>query len=310
VRVSDAVEEVFHRSLCVDPRHRYHEVGVFWDDLEEAFGLPSTRTASGLGTSGVFPIEGPPDLDTHLSAKEGLAAPRAEKPGRPRTPNLQVPDLDLPAESIEPEELDIDLEQASRRAERKAPPPPPSPTSKKTPPKPPPPKLPGVEHGYSGALPVGTPEEPSGLDLAVTPGEVRKSRSQMQAVRPPEPSANRDIAGLQVEKRTTSSTMRAVVPSSEPSLLRKNTPPPSKSSRALLQSLRPSQTGSGFTFRRFGIPITMAVVGLLLALAYYVNASMGGGRWSLGPVPVNWIAGLFVLIGLGVVLVRFFWPEE
>jgi hypothetical protein len=64
------------------------------------------------------------------------------------------------------------------------------------------------------------------------------------------------------------------------------------------------------TLRRLGIPVALAAVGMLIALAYYINASMGGGRWALGPVPVNWIAGLLALTGTGMLLVRLFWPEE
>jgi hypothetical protein len=62
--------------------------------------------------------------------------------------------------------------------------------------------------------------------------------------------------------------------------------------------------------KRLGLPIALAALGILIALAYYVNASMGGGRWALGPVPVNWIAGVLAVTGTGMLLVRLFWPEE
>jgi hypothetical protein len=49
---------------------------------------------------------------------------------------------------------------------------------------------------------------------------------------------------------------------------------------------------------------------MLMALAYYINASMGGGRWALGPIPVNWIAGLLAVAGTAMLLIRLFWPTE
>ena len=41
----DAVEHIFQRALAVDPKARYHDVGKFWDDLEQALALPTTRQA-------------------------------------------------------------------------------------------------------------------------------------------------------------------------------------------------------------------------------------------------------------------------
>ena len=62
--------------------------------------------------------------------------------------------------------------------------------------------------------------------------------------------------------------------------------------------------------RRIALPIALASVGMIIALAYYINASMGGGRWALGPVPVNWIAGLLAVAGTAMLLIRLFWPME
>ena len=62
--------------------------------------------------------------------------------------------------------------------------------------------------------------------------------------------------------------------------------------------------------KKLALPIAIGVVGLLMAIAYYINASAGGGRWSLGPVPVNWIAALLVVSGTALLLVRLFWTME
>ena len=54
----------------------------------------------------------------------------------------------------------------------------------------------------------------------------------------------------------------------------------------------------------------LTVIGVGMAIAFYVNASQGGGRWALGPVPINWIAGVLVVAGLAMLLFRLFWPKE
>ncbi|HEX6767464.1 MAG TPA: serine/threonine-protein kinase [Polyangiaceae bacterium] len=43
VATSDDVERVFQRALAVDPRDRYQDVGVFWDDLEKLAGCHTPR---------------------------------------------------------------------------------------------------------------------------------------------------------------------------------------------------------------------------------------------------------------------------
>jgi hypothetical protein len=78
----------------------------------------------------------------------------------------------------------------------------------------------------------------------------------------------------------------------------------------LVRSDAPLSAEAPSTARRLALPISFAVLGLGLALAYYINASIGGGRWALGPVPVNWIAALFALSGTGWLLLRLFLPDE
>jgi serine/threonine-protein kinase len=67
----DGVERIFVRALAVDPKLRYHDVGQFWDDLEQALGLPSSRQAA------------PPKLQT-LPPPAELGAERLLSPAAPR----------------------------------------------------------------------------------------------------------------------------------------------------------------------------------------------------------------------------------
>lgn len=373
VRVSDAVEDVFLQALAVDPRHRYPDVGAFWDALEGALELPSSRAMAGLGGHAALDprSDGPPAiLEERLEAAEirqrrsmrptGIelmsdGQRRASTPPASRSldqrgrgklpalgavPALEVPDLDFVPESSpvieEISELEVDLEKEASRSERpirqKAPPPPvlakkappPPVLANHPPPAPEPPKpavaLPGVEHGFG--VPLAAPDgqvgdEPSGLDLAVSPAEVRKSSSKMRAVQVvPEEVSGLDLAvSPQEVRRTSSVAMRAVRPP-EPDppasvAAPKSLPPPSRTAAPRpVESVKLPPVESNSTARRLALPIALAVVGLLIALAYYINASMGGGRWALGPVPVNWIAGLLALSGTGMLLVRLFWPEE
>lgn len=357
VRVSDEVEDVFLKALAVDPRQRYHEVGTFWDALEEALGLPSSRSLAGLGAQLRDPrSDGPPALlEERIEAADrrqrrslrpagaermSVADKRATTPREDRIPPtslpaLEVPDLELatkPGASPQPvNELELDLEAETRRASQVSmpavvQPPPPEAVAPKSPaPDPPVPEAPAakpvpvpmpggskreeaggkpspaspLEHGFAGAGPPLTggaaiPAEPSGIDLAVSPDDVRRTSSAgMRAVRPPKPAPaggppNRapDIAPI--------------------------APPPSRSGAhaPVTRSAKLPAVEAPSSSKRLGLPIALAAAGVLIAVAYYINASMGGGRWALGPVPVNWIAGLLAVAGTGLLLVRLFWPED
>src|SRR5690606_31715029 len=47
VTVSDDVEAVFEKALALDPRVRYRDAGVFWDELEAAIGAPLSERSPG-----------------------------------------------------------------------------------------------------------------------------------------------------------------------------------------------------------------------------------------------------------------------
>jgi serine/threonine-protein kinase len=347
VRVSDEVEAVFEKALAVDPRHRYNDVGTFWDALESGLGLPSSRALAGVGGQSMLDprSDGPPPLrEEHIEAadvrqRKGRVTtpPRESVPTEPtgsavdpgRLSPLLVPDLDLAGRKREVEEvseLEMDLlEEVKAVAEK--PKPPPAPVAKvATPVEPvkvevaPAPAAPmaGVEHGYGGPPAGGAfgegRGEPSGIDLAVSPQEVRRpSSTGMRAVSPEQSKLDLAVSPQDV-RRTSSVAMRAVRPAPPSTAVAPAAgSSPSAGARSGPQRpLMPSAMGgiSASKTKRLGLPIALAALGILIALAYYVNASMGGGRWALGPVPVNWIAGVLAVTGTGMLLVRLFWPEE
>ncbi|HNS97084.1 MAG TPA: serine/threonine-protein kinase [Polyangiaceae bacterium] len=326
VRVSDEVEAVFEKALAVDPRDRYHDVGRFWDDLEQALGLSSTRMLAGGLSSVLDPrSEGPPPMreerieaaDHRLRKRISVSMDKSEEKRSP----MSVPDLDpTPLSPGQPNtNLEVDLSQEAKLAEIAPVPMPATSTAEQESVM----DLAAPESSSSeGRAPAsgaltdvqriaeessdhhGMAEvrgEPSGIDLAVSPGEVRRvSSSGMRAVNPEQSKLALAVSPQDV-RRTSNVAMRAVRPAP---------PVPSANLGTRSDGYRPVSTLDSSKSKRLGIPIVLAVVGILVALAYYVNASMGGGRWALGPVPVNWIAGLLTVAGTGMILVRLFWPEE
>ncbi|MBI5533739.1 MAG: serine/threonine protein kinase [Deltaproteobacteria bacterium] len=149
----------------------------------------------------------------------------------------------------------------------------------------------------------GSSTKASGLDLAVSPEVVRRaSQHKMQAIT----AQQLADAGLQPPGTARSQQIRAVTPAPPPAARSgqyraANAPAPSP----VAASLSSSKSG-----RKLGLPIALISVGLAISIAFYVNASMGGGRWSLGPVPINWVAGIFVVAGTALLLIRIFWREE
>jgi len=337
VRVADEVETVFTRALAVDPRHRYHEVGDFWDALEDACGLPSSRALAGLGNAARDPrSEGPPPpTEERIEAAEQRQRRSLRPPGAQRmsiegknavtpqggsvdaaargaipnagVPALDVPELDAGGRNKEPEPpssgRDVPVSGASGQAPAKKlvqggeaasttadQPPKPKDKSKG-------PEVP-VEHGFGPLTPLSgkgnVPAEPSGIDLAVSPQDMRRTSSaSMQAVRPPKPGAAGSSRGTSDD---------AAVKPAASARSGAHAPVSARAKLPAIETKAPS--------KRLGVPIALALTGILIAFAYYINASMGGGRWALGPVPVNWIAGLLAVVGTALVLIRLFWPED
>jgi serine/threonine-protein kinase len=85
--VPAALELVFRRALAVDPRERHRDAGAFWDEVEQALGLP--RSAP--------PISRPGRLDSRASVSP--AARRSHAPSRPPPPlDLAGVGMTIPAD--------------------------------------------------------------------------------------------------------------------------------------------------------------------------------------------------------------------
>ncbi|WP_437615860.1 serine/threonine-protein kinase [Sorangium sp. So ce834] len=55
VLVPDALEGAFRRALAVDPRDRFRDLGAFWDEVEQALGLPPSAPPIALPGRGPAP---------------------------------------------------------------------------------------------------------------------------------------------------------------------------------------------------------------------------------------------------------------
>lgn len=166
----------------------------------------------------------------------------------------------------------------------------------------------GMPRGLAGEVELkpagGADSATSGIDLAVSPADVRRASSaQMRAVRPPPP------AGVAPGGGRGSGTMPAVT---APVPIEVATPSVARTGaqRAAVAAPVSARVEPPKPERKLVLPIALGVTGLLIAIAYYINASAGGGRWALGPVPVNWIAALLVVSGSALLLVRLFWHME
>ncbi|WP_437931676.1 protein kinase [Sorangium sp. So ce291] len=73
VLVPDALEGVFRRALAVDPRDRYRDVGAFWDEVEQALGLPRSAPPIAL------PGRSPAPLPARSRPSVAPAAPRSTR---------------------------------------------------------------------------------------------------------------------------------------------------------------------------------------------------------------------------------------
>jgi serine/threonine-protein kinase len=190
--------------------------------------------------------------------------------------------------------------------------------------------VPVLSLGDDGAAPGGSTQA-SGLDLAVSPAEVRRTSQHKMAAVTAQQIAEATAAAQAPSSR--SGQFRAVNPAVVPAPAASPTParppspvaarpaPPQPARPPSPVAARPAPTqparpSSPMPYlqakpeRKIILPIVLIVIGLGISIAFYANASGGGGRWALGPVPINWIAGIFVVAGTALLMIRIFWREE
>lgn len=95
VDVPDAVDAAFARALAVDPQHRYHDIGEFWDAIEAATGARTPRIGveprSNLESVAPRAIEvgdAIPDLQLDVGRPPARPVDLRPAPERPRRPPL------------------------------------------------------------------------------------------------------------------------------------------------------------------------------------------------------------------------------
>lgn len=324
VVVSDDVERVFLKALAVDPRDRYRDVGEFWDALEDAAGLG--RSAGPQTGYTPQPLrdarsEGPPPArEERVGIRESSAMAAMRAPGAAEV-SARKPDSKSSMKAVKqpysasdvvpmvPElELELDLGPAPppKRAES---------TSKMKavreeaePAAPPAPKAAPGPTLLEVAVSENSSPKASGLDLAVPADIARRSSTNIRAVNPqalPDPGLTPSpplTAGGQPRAASASGQYRALGPSGKAPAVSTSPVSAPAASRPLPSQPKP--------WHKLIAPIALIAVGLMITVGFYVNASGGGGRWAIGPVPINWIAGILVVVGTAMLMIRVFLREE
>ncbi|AGP36713.1 serine/threonine-protein kinase [Sorangium cellulosum] len=103
VLVPDALEGAFRRALAVDPRDRFRDLGAFWDEVEQALGLPQSAPPIALPGRGPAP----------RGARRPSASPAA--PRSTRALDLPGAGLTLPASFADEATRELDLPERGGR---------------------------------------------------------------------------------------------------------------------------------------------------------------------------------------------------
>ncbi len=293
VVVSDEVEAVFARALAVDPRLRYADAGLFWNDLLEAVGLHDLvsgglrRDARSEGFR--FPESERLELERPSSTPPPSAAGLG--PGTPveqMTVPAEIPDLALPvptsaspqrqaaAKPAKPFSLDLDLPEGERPAVR-------SPSGANWPAvnaDGPNSERPASRSGASGAnwpavsdpAPASSQPDPASGKRASSQSGSRAAVSRSEALPPVSVSNRNAISG---QHPAVTRALRVPPRSSEPSLR-----------------------------ERLLVPGLFVVAGIVLSIVHGLYAAQTGEVLAVGPVRVGWIAGLLVVVGIGLGVLR------
>ncbi len=322
VIVSDEVERVMAKALALDPRDRYADAGVFWNEL-----LAAARITSGELTEVRLPRDGRaeggggPRIERFEALRRpSIAAPLSNSPRRPApespplassaAPELRAPSPPPaafpPSVSGSFEVPDLDLAPLSR-------PPPRSISGKFQAPTPP---L-DLDEGVSGL------EASPSLDLDLPshdPLHRRVSSSGMQAVRPRSdpPAASGAHRSAYPARRSSfpPSGATSPVPPRSPAPLVSSRPPPSVPPVSRAGSSKPpraapppgsfnsaAEPGTSLTTRLLpgGIVLVSAILVTILDQLY---SKVSGEVFTLGGLRTSVVAGMMMLIGIGLCLYR------
>ncbi len=280
VAVSDEVEAVFLRALAVDPRDRYADAGLFWDELVAAIGITEQSTGGGVRrdtrAEDAFRLPTSERLDTPSQAPRALRDSSASNGtpawgvsqgslvqgtparGTPARAALGTPALGSPAREALGTALTEPVESPSEIPDL---------------------ALPAREAPVS-QRPRRAPAMPLDLDIPV--GQVISTREPARM----EPRASGNV-GL----------------ASHPAASRAELLPPVSVRPRADRYRAPALSGPSWGARLRG-PLWLVGLGLVASLLHGLYAAQTGEVLSLGPIPVGWVAGSLVLIGIVVGALR------
>lgn len=330
VDVPQAVEIVFQRALAVDPRERQPHAGIFWDELLVALGMKEVGRDSRREMGGVQREEridvarGKPEVQ-----RRAVKLRLADAPGKPSSPDLDPPFESRkpppPVSSASAPSLEASIPSAPPAGTAAAQPAPPrqAATIPRAPPKP--------EDSLELALPSEPPIQRPSLESTMA-SEAAPPRAQPRAPQGPkyDPDLEADLSPPRVPRRdsleaTLGSSYAPTAPrrpGSDIELaedgglrvdLKSEIPPrPVQGrvavARAALELQGVGPVPSRRSERKIGsLGIGLGSIGLAMAVGVadrVLRNEEGEPLVSLGPVSPTAIAGVFLLIGVGLVIWR------
>jgi serine/threonine-protein kinase len=325
VEVSDAVERVFQRALAVDPRERQPHAGVFWDELLVALGMKevgrdSRREMGGVQREERVDMSRPkPEVQRRqVKLRLGTAPGKAPKE-----------ELDQPFESRQlapaPAQLEAAIPSAPPSLEASIPSVPQRETLAA---RPPPPRAAPAEDSLELSLPSDPPVQRVSLDTTL-PSPAAPAR-QPRAAPMRDPDLEADLSPPRVPRtdslEATLGSSYAPLPhrrvgsdidlAPDDGMLRvdlKSEIPPRPTAgrvavaRAALELQAPPMSKAPTGRRVSVLGIGLACVGLAMVVGVadrLLRTEEGEPMVSLGPVSPTAIAGVLLLVGVGLVIWR------
>ncbi len=313
VQVDDETEKVFEKALAVDPRERYADAGLFWDELTSALkldvepGLRPRRRRDPRAESTAHPVEEKIEAAMPAVARPRIAKMRLQAAGPNQAAEANRDAATVQGVAAEPGAVAIGAVSLVR-----APPPAhPAPVAR------------AVRDVPPSSDDIG-PTTPS--HVGPISGERSRDSSPSSSRGRRDELVENDFGGELEEAGASISAMFETAkprPGSpgEPRIALKSDMPPARTDRdSMPASLRGTASSSGrygavrpsaeepprhseppeTILRRFARPVGLILGGTAVALADRVYAAHAGSSISVGPVTAILVAGILVFVGVGM----------